>query len=43
MATGDYSTDKEMLACYCPEALQYVGYEQGETDYNQFMASSDSL
>ncbi len=34
LATGDYSTDKEMLACYCPEALQYVGYEQGETDYN---------
>ena len=26
LATGDYSTDKEMLACYCPEALQYVGF-----------------
>ena len=34
LATGDYSTDKEMLACYCPEALQYVGFEQTETDYN---------
>lgn len=33
LATGDYSTDKEMLACYCPEALQYVGFEQTETDY----------
>ena len=34
LATGDYSTDKEMLACYCPEALKYVGFEQVETDYN---------
>ncbi|BAK43509.1 FAD-dependent oxidoreductase [Eggerthella sp. YY7918] len=34
LATGDYSTDKEMLACYCPEALKYVGFEQKETDYN---------
>lgn len=34
LATGDYSLDKEMLACYCPEALQFVGFDQVETDYN---------
>lgn len=34
LATGDYSTNKEMLACYCPEVLEYVGLEQVDTDYN---------
>ena len=34
LATGDYSLDKEMLACYCPEALDVVGFDQVETDYN---------
>lgn len=34
LATGDYSLDKEMLACYCPEALNVVGFDQVETDYN---------
>ncbi|WP_297632046.1 FAD-dependent oxidoreductase, partial [uncultured Slackia sp.] len=34
LATGDYSRDKEMLACYCPEALKFVGFEQEEIDYN---------
>lgn len=34
LATGDYSTDKEMLACYCPEALEHVGFDPIETDYN---------
>ncbi|MEE0706631.1 MAG: FAD-dependent oxidoreductase [Adlercreutzia sp.] len=34
LATGDYSMDKEMLACYCPEVLSIVGYDQAEVDYN---------
>ena len=34
LATGDYSLDKEMRACYCPEALDVVGFDQVETDYN---------
>lgn len=34
LATGDYSLDKEMLACYCPEALDVVGFDRVETDYN---------
>ena len=34
LATGDFSSDKEMLAAYCPQVLPLVGYEQGEIDYN---------
>ena len=34
LATGDFSRNKEMLACYCPEALQFIGYAQEEIDYH---------
>lgn len=34
LATGDFSSNKEMLAAYCPMVLPLVGYEQGEIDYN---------
>lgn len=34
LATGDFSSNKEMLAAYCPMVLPIVGYEQGEIDYN---------
>jgi succinate dehydrogenase/fumarate reductase flavoprotein subunit len=34
LATGDFSSNKEMLAAYCPQVLPLVGYEQGEIDYN---------
>lgn len=34
LATGDFSNNKEMLAAYCPQVLDFVGYEQGEIDYN---------
>lgn len=34
LATGDFSTNKEMLAKYCPMVLPLVGTEQAETDYN---------
>ncbi len=34
LATGDFSNNKEMLAAYCPQVLPFVGYEQGEIDYN---------
>ncbi|MEG2934700.1 MAG: FAD-dependent oxidoreductase, partial [Gordonibacter sp.] len=34
LATGDFSSNKEMLAAYCPMVLPLVGYEQQEIDYN---------
>lgn len=34
LATGDFSSNKEMLAAYCPQVLPMIGYEQGEIDYN---------
>lgn len=34
LATGDFSNNKEMLAAYCPQVLPFIGYEQGEIDYN---------
>lgn len=34
LATGDFSSNKEMLAAYCPMVLPLVGYEQQEINYN---------
>lgn len=36
MATGDFSADRDMMACYCPETARYVTDEvyDGEPDYD---------
>ena len=37
LATGDFSADRDMMACYCPDTAMFVSDEvyDGEPDYDQ--------
>lgn len=37
LATGDFSADRDMMACYCPDTAKYVSDDvyDGEPDYDQ--------